>query len=175
MPLFPFTLSCKRFIDPGRTRNCNLLIRSQTRCPLRHRTSMLQVTGNLAKHYLCHCPLTPLTINRVIDPGRTRTRCPLRHRTSVLERFRAFTPLSIVPSRYLCKKRSYYPCLSMVFQCITVNVWSLVPLLFASLRIGTHTYALAEKTIITNYTDKKGNTIFLIYKEIQRDRVQSHV
>ncbi len=27
---------CK--IDPGRTRTCNLLIRSQTRCPLRHRT-----------------------------------------------------------------------------------------------------------------------------------------
>jgi hypothetical protein len=28
----------KKNIDPGRTRTCNLLIRSQTRCPLRHRT-----------------------------------------------------------------------------------------------------------------------------------------
>jgi hypothetical protein len=25
------------------------------------------------------------------------------------------------------------------------------------------------------YTDKKDNKIFLIYKEIQRDRVQSHI
>jgi hypothetical protein len=36
----------------------------------------------------------------------------------------------------------------------------------ASLRIATQIYALAEKTIITNYTDKKGNTIILIYKEM---------
>ncbi len=28
----------KNVTDPGRTRTCNLLIRSQTRCPLRHRT-----------------------------------------------------------------------------------------------------------------------------------------
>ena len=30
----------EKHYDPGRIRTCNLLIRSQTRSPLRHRTSM---------------------------------------------------------------------------------------------------------------------------------------
>ena len=33
------SVSFLKFIDPGRGRTCNLLIRSQTPCPLGHRTS----------------------------------------------------------------------------------------------------------------------------------------
>ncbi len=33
----------------------------------------------------------------------------------------------------------------------------------------------AARVPAPHHTDKKENTIFLIYKEIQRDRVQSHI
>ena len=38
----------KEFFDPGRIRTCNLLIRSQTRYPLRHWTGMTSEVGPVA-------------------------------------------------------------------------------------------------------------------------------
>ncbi len=91
MPLSPFTLGCIIVVAPGRTQTCSLLIRSQTRCPLGHRTSDTKISWSSCQPL--PMPLSPfsLAVNDVVDPGRTRTcnllirsqtRCPLRHRTS---------------------------------------------------------------------------------------------
>ena len=42
----------KRFLDPGRDRTCNLLIRSQTRYPLRHKAQVEITYGMLYKSLL---------------------------------------------------------------------------------------------------------------------------
>ncbi len=44
--------SDEKFTDPGRDRTCNLLIRSQTRYPLRHRASLESLIETLDFHFI---------------------------------------------------------------------------------------------------------------------------
>ena len=64
----------KRFFDLGRDRTCNLLIRSQTRYPLRHkatvRTSSLYYLAYLLFHYLLVCRRSIMTLVQYFHPSK---------------------------------------------------------------------------------------------------------